>query len=204
MLEKIMSLMSQGGVFMYIILIFSLIGIFVAVERFIYLFIFEKGNNEDLKDRLLGELTQGNVEEAKELCKKHNNSTSMILYTIIEYKNENREKLEERVREVVLSQIPLLERGMWLLGLVGQITPLTGLLGTVSGMIMAFTEIAKVGAGRPELLAKGISMALITTAYGLTVAIPMLVLYNILDRKIDKIINEMEKASVEFMNTLDK
>lgn len=204
MIAKIMSLMNQGGVLMYVILIFSLIGIFVAVERFIHLFIFEKGNNEDLKDRLLGELAQGNVEEAKELCKKHNNSTSMILYTIIEYKNENREKLEERVREVVLSQIPLLERGMWLLGLVGQITPLTGLLGTVSGMIMAFTEIAKVGAGRPELLARGISIALITTAYGLTVAIPMLVLYNVLDKKIDKIINEMEKASVEFMNTLDK
>ena len=112
--------------------------------------------------------------------------------------------MEEKARERALIEIPKLENHMWLLGVVAHVTPLVGLLGTVSGMITAFRVIAVVGSGKPEMLADGISQALITTAAGLTVAIPALILYNYYNKKIDHVVNEIEKTAVEFINSLRK
>ncbi|WP_372714604.1 MotA/TolQ/ExbB proton channel family protein, partial [Ilyobacter sp.] len=112
--------------------------------------------------------------------------------------------MEEKAREVGLAQLPRLERGMWLLGIVAHTTPLLGLLGTVTGMIQAFHAIASYGTGDPSVLAEGISKALITTAGGLTVAIPAVIFYNYFNKRIDTVINNMEKSSVEMINFFRK
>ncbi len=128
----------------------------------------------------------------------------MVLAVILDNTKAERKVLEEKVKEVVLEQVTLLQRFMWILKITATVTPLVGLLGTVMGMIKAFNVIAAQGVGNPEMLAGGISMALITTAAGLSVAIPAFVLYHYFDKKIDNTISEMEKASVEFLNILGR
>lgn len=200
----------SGGPLMYIILLLSVLGFAVVIERFFYFFTKERGNTDDIKFELENCIKKGNKKEALELCELYYNSSSIVLREIInEVDFEDLEKvdiltLEEKAREVALSMIPRLESNMWLLGVSANVTPLVGLLGTVSGMIIAFKDIAKVGTGNPEVLAVGISQALITTAAGLTVAIPAVIFYNYFNKKIENIINDIEKSSVELINILRK
>lgn len=207
-----LEIIKQGGLLVYIILAFSIIGLAVIIERAIYFLIIEKKhyfmtnttNYKKMKEEVSECLKRNDMEEAKEICNSYDNSVARIIGTIIENRESDKELLEEKIREVALDQIPVLEKFMWLLATTAHITPLVGLLGTVTGMIKAFNVIAIEGVGKPEMLAEGISQALITTAAGLTVAIPALVCYNYLNKKIDLVINEMEKASVEFMDILGR
>ncbi len=200
-------LMTQGGIIMYFIMGLSVVGAAVVLERLYYFFTVEKGDSEKLKDQLLEFIDRGDIKGAKTICLSYDNSVAKVLEGILESYERcrgDRQKLEEKVREVALAQIPNLERFMWLLGMTAHVSPLLGLFGTVTGMIIAFNEIATKGVGDPKLLATGISQALITTAAGLAVAIPALIIYNYFNKKIDSIINEMERASTEFLNELDK
>lgn len=198
----------SGGPLMYVILLLSILGFAVIVDRFIYFFTKERGNTEDIKFELEKAIKANNKAEAVELCELYSNSSSKVLKEIIKEVNFGEEVkvdiLEEKAREVALSMLPKLEKHMWLLGVTANVTPLVGLLGTVSGMIIAFKDIAKVGTGNPEVLASGISQALITTAAGLTVAIPAVIFYNYFNKKIDNIVNDIEKSSVELINVLRK
>ncbi len=203
-----LDIFKSGGPLMYVILLLSILGFAVIVDRFIYFFTRERGNTEDIKFELEKAIKGRNKEEAIELCELYSNSSSKVLKEIITEVNFGEEVkvdiLEEKAREVALSMLPKLEKHMWLLGVTANVTPLVGLLGTVSGMIIAFKDIAKVGTGNPEILASGISQALITTAAGLTVAIPAVIFYNYFNKKIDNIINDIEKSSVELINVLRK
>ncbi len=203
-----LDIFKSGGPLMYVILLLSILGFAVIVDRFIYFFTKERGNTEDIKFELEKAIKGRNKEEAIELCELYSNSSSKVLKEIITEVNFGEEVkvdiLEEKAREVALSMLPKLEKHMWLLGVTANVTPLVGLLGTVSGMIIAFKDIAKVGTGNPEILASGISQALITTAAGLTVAIPAVIFYNYFNKKIDNIINDIEKSSVELINVLRK
>ena len=101
-------------------------------------------------------------------------------------------------------ELPKLEKNMWLLSMSAQLSPLVGLLGTVTGMIVAFKVISETGTGDPKALANGISQALITTAAGLIVAVPSVFAYNFLNKKIDTVLNSIEKSSVEIINIIRK
>lgn len=200
-------IISQGGPLMYFIIALSVIGLAVVLERLYYFFTVERGDNEKLKYELLELIRHGDINSAKKICVSYDNSVAKVLERILDSYdpvNGDRNKLEEKVREVALSQIPALERFMWLLGITAQVSPLLGLLGTVTGMIKAFNAIASKGVGDPQVLAGGISEALITTVAGLVVAIPAFIMYNFFNNKIDKTVNEMERAASEFLNELDK
>jgi len=207
-----LEIIKQGGSLVYVILAFSIIGLAVVIERAIYFMTIEKKhffmtnqtNYKKMKEKVIECIKGNDIEAAKEVCLSYDNSVSRVIGIILENKMANKELLEEKVREVALDQIPILEKFMWILATTAHITPLVGLLGTVTGMIKAFDVIAIQGVGKPEKLAEGISQALITTAAGLSVAIPALVCYNYLNKKIDLTINEMEKASVEFMDILGR
>ena len=192
----------KGGPLMYVILIFSIMGLTVIIEKLIYFFSTEKGDYQKLRSQLKGFVNKNDISGAKAVCSLSRNSVSMVLAVILDNTKAERKVLEEKVKEVVLEQVTLLERFMWILKITATVTPLVGLLGTVMGMIKAFNVKAAQGVGNPEMLAGGISMALITTAAGLSVAIPAFVFYHYFDKKIDNIISEMEKASVEFLNIL--
>lgn len=199
-----LALFEKGGILMYFILLSSIMGLAVVIDRLIYFIMVENGNYGTLKNEVLTYIKDNDLDGAREVLAENKHSVARILEAILEDTTSSREILEEKVREVALAQIPILERYMWILGITAHVSPLLGLLGTVTGMIKAFNVIATHGVGNPEMLATGISEALITTAAGLTVAIPATVLHNYLNKKIDNVINEMEKASVEFLNILGK
>jgi biopolymer transport protein ExbB len=113
-----------------------------------------------------------------------------------------RDEMKEAVEDSANQEIPILEGNLSTLSTVGNITPLLGLLGTVFGMVKAFNVIAIMGVGKPEALAGGISEALLTTAFGLSIAIPTIVIYNYLSHRVDKLIRDMEVNCVELIDLL--
>ncbi len=198
----------SGGPLMYGILLLSILGTTVIIERFMYFMKNEKIVKEETKTLLADAIKAKDKELAISICESQESSSLSVLKELISEHDfdvyVDIQYLEEKARERALTEIPKLERHMWLLGVVAHVTPLVGLLGTVSGMIAAFRVIAVVGSGKPEMLADGISQALITTAAGLTVAIPALIAYNYYNKKIDNVVNEIEKITVEFINSLRK
>jgi biopolymer transport protein ExbB len=112
--------------------------------------------------------------------------------------------LENALTEGILRQVPKLERFIPTLALFAVVSPLLGLLGTVSGMIKTFEIITEVGTGDPGMLAGGISEALLTTQFGLVVAIPIMLVHHFLKSQVDKIVNDMEEKGTAFIITLSK
>ena len=200
-----------GGIFMWPILLASICGIAVILEKIYYFFKNERDMTEAFKKELIDLIRKGDREKLTELCKNKKNSISITITKLLEnFDLKNLEEaddldynhLEEIVKEVTLEQITSLEKGMWLLGVVANVSPQLGLLGTVTGMIAAFAGLSVAGAGNPTAVAGGISEALYTTAAGLIVAIPALVAYNFFNRKIDYVLMEMEKVTVYLMNDI--
>ncbi len=199
-----------GGPLMIIIVLLSIAGLSVIIDRSLYFYKNEKHNGELLITHLEKFIKSGDKEKAIEICNHFKNTSSKVMKVIlIEYKSGQMncctyDYLEEKARECALRELPKLEKNMWLLAITANVTPLAGLLGTVTGMIGAFTAMSKHGAGDPTVLASGISQALITTAAGLSVAIPALIFYNFFQKKIEKAMIDMEKNVVEFINILRK
>ncbi|MBU1076035.1 MAG: MotA/TolQ/ExbB proton channel family protein [Spirochaetes bacterium] len=194
----------KGGPLVYVIFFFSILGLAVVIERFYYFFKTEKGDNKNLKDQIKAYIKNNDINGAKAVCSMNKSSVSKVIQIILDNIKASRTSLEEKIKEVALEQISKLERYMWILKTTGHVTPLLGLLGTVTGMMKTFNVIAARSIGNPEMLAGGISEALITTATGLSVAIPAVVLFNYFEKKIDNTIHEMEQASVEFLNILGR
>ena len=125
-----------------------------------------------------------------------------VLAAGLVYRNAPRDVLKEAIEDSGRHVVHELERYLNPLGTIAAISPLLGLLGTVSGMIRAFTAITSQGVGNPAVLAGGISEALITTAAGLTVAIPSLIAYRYLRGRVDGLVVMIEKESIRFIETL--
>jgi len=201
-------LQSGGYFFMVSMILLSIAGLATVLKKIVYFLKNERKVKEYVKEELAEAVVYGDKERAIEICETYDNSTFRVLEEVIKAHDFDYEPdinhLEEKAREAALDRVPKLEDGMWLISLVGHVAPLLGLLGTVTGMIKAFRVIASVGTGNPEMLADGISQALITTAAGLTVAIPAIIVYNYLNKRIDEVITDIEKSSVELINLLRK
>ncbi len=194
----------HGGFLMYFILLMSVLGTGVVIERTIFFTVREKNRFADIRPKLRKYIEDDDIKGAIGYLSTSKSSTGLVLKEILSFWNKTKTTnvvtLEEKGREAALSQIPLLEKNMWLLSIVAHATPLIGLLGTVTGMIKAFQAVSIHGTGDASVLAGGISEALFTTAGGLFVAIPALILYNYFNKKIDVIITDMEKGSTEVIN----
>jgi biopolymer transport protein ExbB len=110
--------------------------------------------------------------------------------------------MEDAVQEAVLHELPRLERFLPTIAILASVAPLLGLLGTVTGMILTFEMIATLGSGNPRIMAGGISQALITTASGLVVAIPILLTHSFLAARVDRLIADMERFAAMLLNLL--
>lgn len=203
-----MELFISGGFMMYFILLFAIIGLYAILERFYYFTFKERENFEKLPAELKKYMDNALVKEAIVYLNRNKSSTAIVLKEVLIYgykeKKETLTPLEEKAKEEAIKQIKNLERNMWILALVANTAPLLGLLGTVTGMIKAFNAIALHGTGDASILAKGISEALYTTASGLIVAIPTMIFYNYFNKKIDLIVNDIEKTSTELLNHFRK
>jgi len=203
-------ILENGGVIVYGIMMLSVLGFAVIVERGLYFYKNERHSGTVLLEHLERFIVMGDRDRAIETCREFKNTSSVVMesiineYTTCSIKGCNYEFLEEKARECALREMPKLEKNMWILGIAAHVTPLAGLFGTVTGMIQAFMAISTHGTGDPTILATGISQALITTAAGLGVAIPSLIFYNYYSKKIESALNDMEKNVVEFINFLRK
>ncbi|MGL5356757.1 MAG: MotA/TolQ/ExbB proton channel family protein [Cetobacterium sp.] len=200
--------LANGGILMYFIVFMSILGVYAIIERAIYFKTNENIDMSRIRPILRNAIEKNDIKGAITALGNQKSSTAKVIKEVLIYwyktRSTNVETLEEKAREVALSQIPKLEKNMWLLSVVAHTTPLIGLLGTVTGMIKAFQAVSLHGTGDASVLASGISQALLTTAGGLFVAIPSIILYNYFNKKIDDQINDMEKGSAELINYFRK
>ncbi len=187
---------------MWPILFCSIVGVAISIERFISLRRASIDTREFM-DTMRQVLRQNRMQEAIEICEHTNAPVSRILRAGILKHDRPKEDIREAIEDAGNLEIPRLERYLSALATCANISPLLGLLGTVQGMIAAFAQIQnKRGQVNPSDLAEGIGTALYTTAFGLAVAIPMLVPYNYFVTRVENMVVEMEISSSELVELL--
>ena len=200
-----------GGIFMWGILLASICGVAVILEKLWIFLTKEKEFTREYRKQLYKALKTESKEEIIKIAKSKRDSVSKIITKTMEnidldldkIEESEKEYLEEVIKEAVLGQTGRLEKGMWLLGAVVNTAPQLGLLGTVTGMITSFSALS-ASAESSKTVAAGISEALYTTAFGLIVAIPALIFYNYFNRRIDAVALEMERAALHIMGRVKK
>ena len=169
----------QGGTVGYIILMIGAVGLLIAIERFISLFIIGRKVNKQLKT------AQPNAD----------NPLGRVMLVKSDNPSIDTETLELKLSESILREVPILSKKLTVIKIISVVAPLIGLLGTVTGMIVTFQAITLFGTGDPKLMAGGISQALVTTVLGLVVAIPMVFISTMLNTRSRSIINILQQES---------
>ncbi len=194
----------EGGAgFMGIILITLILGLAIALERIIYL-VLSQTNTDKLIKKVEEALEKDGVEGAKEVCRNTRGPVASIFYQGLERYDQGVDVVEKAVISYGSVQMGLMERGLTWISLFIAIAPMLGFMGTVIGMIQAFDAIQKAGEISASLVAGGIKVALLTTVFGLIVAITLQIFYNYITSKIDAIVTKMEDASVALIDILIK
>ena len=195
-----------GGPFMYPILIVFAIGTAIAVERFITLKSVTH-QNQNMWTKLQPALVEGDFDRAREMTSDDQSTVSQLLGMGLAVQGtvRRREDIEIAMEESMMEIIPQLEKRTPYVALASSIATLLGLLGTIMGLIQAFTAVANANpAEKADLLSASISVAMNTTAFGLMVAIPLLVIHTVLTAKTGEIVDSLEMASVKALNVITK
>lgn len=203
-LYTIVGFVQAGGAFMYPILIVFAMGAAVAAERITVLS--SIGNkNRKVWNELHPIMSEGNFEEARKLTSDDNSHISRLLGMGLARQGavRRRDDIEIAMEETMMEIIPQLEKRTPYVALFANISTLLGLLGTIMGLIEAFTAVANANpADKADLLSASISVAMNTTAFGLMAAIPLLITHTFLTSKTGEIIDSLEMASVKTLNII--
>ena len=192
----------QGGAnFMGIVLIALILGLAICIERIIYLNL-STTNSTRLLKKVEEALKSGGVDAAKEICRNTKGPVASIFYQGLERSGEGLEIIEKSVVSYGSVMVGRLEKNTSWISLFIALAPMLGFMGTVIGMIDAFDAIEAAGDISPSLVAGGIKKALLTTVFGLIVAMILQVFFNYIIAKIDSLVNDMENASISFMDIL--
>lgn len=192
-----------GPSFMGIVLVALILGLAIAIERIIYLNM-ATTNTKKLVAAVDDALSSGGVEAAKEVCRNTKGPVASIFYQGLDRADEGIEAAEKAVIGYGGVQMGLLEKNVSWLSLFIALAPMLGFMGTVIGMIASFDSIAVANDISPAVVADGIKVALLTTVFGLIVAIILQIFYNLIVSKIDSIVNSMEDASIRLVDLLVK
>jgi biopolymer transport protein ExbB len=190
-----------GPEFMGIVLLCLILGLAIAIERIIFLNL-SSTNTKKLTQDVEDALASGGVEAAKEVCRNTKGPVASIFYQGLDRTDEGIEAAEKAVVAYGGVQMGQLEKNVSWISLFIALAPMLGFMGTVIGMIQAFDKIEAAGDMQPSLVAGGIKVALLTTVFGLVVAIILQIFYNYIIAKIDSIVNDMEDASITLMDLL--
>jgi biopolymer transport protein ExbB len=194
----------EGGPgFMGIVLLCLILGLALAIERIIYLNM-ATTDTDKLLNNVESALQSGGVDAAKEVCRNTNGPVASIFYQGLERSNEGVEMVEKSIVSYGSVQMGLLEKGLSWISLFIALAPMLGFMGTVIGMIGAFDAIEAAGDISPSLVAGGIKVALLTTVFGLIVAMILQIFYNYLIAKVDSLVNSMEDSSISLIDLLVK
>jgi len=193
----------EGGPgFMGIVLLCLILGLAIAIERIIFLNL-STTNTKKLTQNVEDALSSGGgIEAAKEVCRNTKGPIASIFYQGLDRTDEGLEAAEKAVVAYGGVQMGQLEKNVSWISLFIALAPMLGFMGTVIGMIQAFDKIEAAGDMNPSLVAGGIKVALLTTVFGLVVAIILQIFYNYIIAKIDSIVNDMEDASITLMDLL--
>ncbi|MBE0639838.1 MAG: MotA/TolQ/ExbB proton channel family protein [Bacteroidales bacterium] len=189
--------------FMGIVLLTLIFGLALSIERIIYLNL-STTNTSKLLNKVESALETGGIESAKEVCKNTRGPVAGIFYQGLERYSEGLDIVEKSVVGYGSVLMGRLESGLSWISLFIALAPMLGFLGTVIGMVQAFDDIAAAGDISPTIVASGIKVALLTTVFGLVVAIILQLFYNYIVSKIDGLVNSMEDSTISFIDILTK
>jgi biopolymer transport protein ExbB len=197
---------SSGGLFMYPILLVFAVGVGIAIERYVTLTMVTN-KNQLVWDKVQPLLTNGEFDEARKLTNEDQSTISQVLNMGLSLQGavRRREDIEIAMEESMMEIVPRLEKRTPYVALASSIATLLGLLGTIMGLIQAFTAVANANpAEKADLLSASISVAMNTTAFGLMVAIPLLIIHAILTSKTGDIVDSLEMATVKALNVFSR
>ena len=203
---SIVGFFSSGGVFMYPILLVFAFGVAIAIERYVTLTLVTR-ENQVVWDKVQPLLTNGEFDEAREMTSNDESTISKVLNMGLSLQGavRRREDIEIAMEESMMEIVPRLEKRTPYVALASSIATLLGLLGTIMGLIQAFTAVANANpAEKADLLSASISVAMNTTAFGLMVAIPLLITHAVLTSKTGDIVDSLEMATVKALNVFSR
>lgn len=206
MFATVVHFFQSGGVFMYPIAVVLALGLAVALERYIYLNAMSSANQKVWK-ALMGMLSKRDYQGALGVTQKSNAAVGKILAYGLERSRSahRRDDIETAMEEGLMEVMPRLEQRTHYLAIFANIATLLGLLGTIIGLIQAFTAVASANpAEKADMLSASISVAMNTTAFGLMVAIPLLVIHALLQSKTTRLVDSLEMAAVKFLNIISE
>lgn len=195
-----------GGLFMYPILIVFAFGMAISIERYLKLTIVRNANR-GMWDKLHPVLAKGDFDTARKMTEENKSTVSRLLNIGLELQGavRRRDDIEIAMEETMMEIIPQLEKRTPYIALFSNIATLLGLLGTIMGLIEAFTAVANANpAEKADLLSASISVAMNTTAFGLMAGIPLLIIYVVLTSKTGEIVDSLEMASVKTLSIITK
>ncbi|RMH61755.1 MAG: MotA/TolQ/ExbB proton channel family protein [Calditrichaeota bacterium] len=201
---------SDGSFYMYFIAFFGAIAMAIAIERIYYIMVRSNVNADKFMAEIRKLVAGGNIERAIELCEKgKQKALPFVVLRGLKRANESEtldfRAIQNAVDEGTLEVIPKLKERTNYLSMLANVATLTGLMGTIYGLILSFASVGHEGIPESEkskLLAKGISTAMNTTIFGLTVAIPTLVAYTVITNRTSKIIDELDEHLVKLINLI--
>ncbi|NLW31826.1 MAG: MotA/TolQ/ExbB proton channel family protein [Fibrobacter sp.] len=198
---------NAGGPFMWVITVVLALACAVTFERLIFYYIICRKKGPVIVSAIAGALNEKKKDQALLYVNKGKSPLVVLIRTALERFNSGMsiEEIQEGVEETAIKQIPRYIQRLNYLSLFANIATLLGLLGTISGLMISFSSLAAVEASRKAMmLADGISQAMITTAFGLIVAVPCMVLYTFLFNKQNRLIKDLDESVVRFVNYLKK
>lgn len=201
---------NDGSFYMYAIALFGAIAMAIAIERVYYIMVRSNVNADKFMAEIRKLVAGGNIERAIELCEKgKQKALPFVVLRGLKRANESEtldfRAIQNAVDEGTLEVIPKLKERTNYLSMLANVATLTGLMGTIYGLILSFASVGAEGIPESEkskLLAKGISTAMNTTIFGLTVAIPTLVIYTVINNRTSKIIDELDEHLVKLINLI--
>ena len=190
-----------GPFFMSFVLLALILGLALVIERIIYLAL-STTNSDQLLEDVESALNSEGVDAAKEVCRNSTGPVATIFYEGLDKMDEGIEMVDKAIVSVGSVENGKLERNVSWISLFIALAPMLGFMGTVIGMIGAFDAIEAAGDISPSLVAGGIKVALLTTVFGLIVAMILQVFYNLIIAMMDNIVNKMEDASIHFLDVV--
>src|ERR1700742_1534959 len=202
--DDLVKFFQGGGTFMFPIAIVLVVGLSIAIERYIYLFRVSTRNRQ-LWNEIVPMLSQGNFARVVQITSKSDSAIGQILnYGLARVQSaRRRDDIEKAMEESLMEVVPKLEKRTHYLATFANLATLLGLLGTVMGLIRAFAAVATINpAEKANLLSASISVAMNCTAFGLMTAVPLLFVHAFLQTKTTELIDSLEMASVQFLNAI--
>ena len=203
-MTEVIRFIQDGGFFMYPILLILFVGLGITIERFMFLGRVKKANKA-LWDEVYPSIQKGDTDKALKVVKDNETEIGRILeYGLTRNRSaKNVEDVETSMEEALMEVLPRLEARTPFIATFANVATLLGLLGTVQGLIVAFAAIANADpAEKGNLLTSSIAVAMNTTAFGLIVAIPLLLAYAFLQSRTGEVVESLEMASIKLLNAL--